>query len=72
MILFDFETFIYREKKGIKMKKRTKINRAISLDRTLSNIVDDTIVNRSKYVEWLIYQDLLKTSKDDRIKEVII
>jgi hypothetical protein len=72
MILFGFETFIYREKKVIKMKKRTKINRAISLDRILSNIIDDTIANRSKYVEWLIYQDLLKNSKDNRIKEVII
>jgi len=53
-------------------RKKTKDNITISIDRKLNNIIDDTIVNRSKYVEWLIYQDLLKTSKDDRIKEVII
>ena len=52
--------------------KKSKINRTISLDRKLNNILDDTIINRSKYVEWLIYQDILKNSKDDRIKEVII
>jgi len=69
---FNFTTFIYRKRKVIKIKKRTKINRAISIDRTLNNLVDDTITNRSKYVEWLIYQDILKNSKDERIKEVII
>ena len=53
-------------------RKKTKDNITISLDRTLNNIVDDIIANRSKYVEWLIYQDILKNSKDDRIKEVII
>jgi len=53
-------------------RKKTKDNITISLDRTLSNIVNDTIANRSKYVEWVIYQDILKNSKDNRVKEVII
>jgi len=52
--------------------KKTKINRTISLDRKLSDIINDTISNKSKYIEWLIYQDILKNSKDNRIKEVII
>jgi metal-responsive CopG/Arc/MetJ family transcriptional regulator len=53
-------------------RKKTKDNITISVDKKLNNIIDDTIANRSKYVEWLIYQDLLKNSKDERIKEVIV
>lgn len=42
------------------MKKVTKKTIALSLDRNLSDILEKTITNKSKYIEWLIYQDLKK------------
>lgn len=52
-------------------KQRTKINRTVSIDRNLDNIMNDKISNKSKYIEWLIYQDL-KNIEDDRIKKIIL
>ena len=51
--------------------KKTKITIAITIDRKLSNIIDEIISNRSKYIEWLIYQDL-KKSNVDGIDKIII
>ena len=54
-------------------KKITKIKRTISIDRNLDKDMDDTISNKSKYIEWLIYQDLKKHRGDDeRIKKLMI
>ena len=44
-------------------KQKTKIN--------LDNIMNEKIRNKSKYIEWLIYQDL-KNINDDRIKKIIL
>ena len=52
-------------------KKKTKINRTVSIDKNLDNIMNDKIKNKSKYIEWLIYQDL-KNINDDRIKNIIL
>ena len=52
-------------------KQKTKINRTVSLDRNLDNIMNEKIRNKSKYIEWLIYQDL-KNINDDRIKKIIL
>lgn len=52
-------------------KQKTKINRTVSIDRNLDNIMNEKIRNKSKYIEWLIYQDLKKTN-DERIKNIIL
>jgi len=52
-------------------KKKTKINRTVSIDRNLDNIMNDKIRNKSKYIEWLIYQDL-KNIDNERIKKIIL
>ena len=52
-------------------KQKTKINRTVSIDRNLDNIMNEKIRNKSKYIEWLIYQDL-KNINDDRIKKIIL
>jgi len=53
-------------------KSITKIKRTISIDRNLNNEMNKTIFNKSKYIEWLIYQDLLKNSNNDEIKKIMI
>ena len=52
-------------------KQKTKINRTVSIDRNLDNIMNNKIKNKSKYIEWLIYQDL-KNIDDERIKKIIL
>ena len=44
--------------------------RTISIDRKLDNYMDEKITNKSKYIEWLIYQDLKET--DEKIKKIIL
>jgi hypothetical protein len=46
-----------------------KAKRNISIDRKLDNIMNDIIKNKSKYIEWLIYQDL---KNSDLIKKDFI
>ena len=52
-------------------KQKTKINRTVSIDRNLDNIMNEKIKNKSKYIEWLIYQDF-KNIDDERIKKIIL
>ena len=52
------------------MKTKRKIS--ISLDRELDEILNEEFNNKSKYIEYLIYQDLLKSSNNERIKKIII
>lgn len=43
------------------MKKPiTKIKRTISIDKNLDNTMNEIISNKSKYIEWLILQDMKK------------
>jgi len=51
-------------------KQKKKIKRTISIDRNLDNAMKEHIFNKSKYIEWLIYQDL--KDKDDDIKNIIL
>jgi hypothetical protein len=53
------------------MKKKTKVVIPISLNKELSNLVKENITNRSKYIEWLIYQDM-KNSNTDGIEKIIL
>lgn len=54
------------------MKKITKENLTITIDRNLKVIIDEEIGNRSKYIEWLIYQDLKQKSSNEKIKKLLI
>lgn len=40
-------------------KKITKVVIPISIDKKLASLIADNIGNKSKYIEWLIYQDLI-------------
>lgn len=53
-------------------KEKTKVVLSISMDRNLYDVMNDKIINNSKYIEWLIYQDLSKNSNDDEIIQKII
>jgi hypothetical protein len=52
-------------------KPKTKTKITISIDKNLNDIMEEIISNKSKYIEWLIYQDLLKTDNDN-IKKIIL
>lgn len=45
---------------------------SISIDKQLFDILNEEFNNKSKYVEHLIYLDLLKKGKNDRIKIILI
>ena len=53
------------------MKKKTKIALSVSLDINLSKLVNENIANRSKYIEYLVYQDMMKNNVEG-IKNVLI
>lgn len=50
--------------------KKTKTKLSISISSKLNNYVEQLISNRSKYIEYLIYQDLKKS--DINIDDVIL
>jgi hypothetical protein len=69
MTFFEFIYFIYRiNQSKVNMKK----NFTITIDPKLHNLVSEKITNKSKYIEWLIYQDLLKNIDLGEIKKLII
>ena len=41
-------------------KTKDKINISVSIDKKLNQYIEEEISNKSKYIEWLIYQDLKK------------
>jgi hypothetical protein len=49
---------------------KTKINRTISLNINLNTLMNKLISNKSKYIEWLIYNDLKNNSKDEIINKI--
>jgi metal-responsive CopG/Arc/MetJ family transcriptional regulator len=54
------------------MKKINKNRISISIDKQLDDILNEEFNNKSKYIEWLIYQDMLKNSKNEKIKNLLI
>lgn len=54
------------------MKKINKNRISISIDKQLDDILNEEFNNKSKYIEWLIYQDMLKNSKNLKIKKLLI
>lgn len=53
------------------MKTKTKVVLSVSIDKQLSELIKENMSNKSKYVEWLIYQDMKKNSVDG-IEKIII
>lgn len=53
------------------MRKKTKVTIALSIDRKLSILIKEDIANKSKYIEWLIYQDMKKNNVNG-IEKIII
>ena len=54
----------------MKKSKKSKTTISISMDPKLTKIIKENFMNRSKYIEWLIYQDL--KSKDKNVENIII
>jgi hypothetical protein len=52
--------------------KITKTDVTITLDKNLNDILNEEFTNKSKYIEWLIYQDMMQKSKNEKIKNIII
>lgn len=71
MIVFDFLNIIYTINEKVNMEKSKK-QLCISLDRKLFDLIEKKFNNRSKYIEWLIYQDMIKNSNDEKIKKILI
>lgn len=51
--------------------KKTKKPIPLSIDKKLSILIEKMITNRSKYIEWLIYQDMIKNNANG-IDKIII
>ena len=51
-------------------RNKEKITISISLDNKLNSYIEELITNKSGYIEWLIYQDLLE--KEEDVKKIII
>ena len=49
---------------------KSKNNRSISINKKLDDLMTELMSNKSKYIEWLIYNDLKNNSTDDRIKNI--
>ncbi len=53
------------------MRTKTKEMMSISIDKKLTQLIKENITNKSKYIEWLIYQDMKKNNADS-IDKIII
>jgi len=53
-----------------KVRKVTKSMLRISIDKKLDDYMSELFSNKSRYIEWLIHQDLIKNGKD--VKKIIL
>lgn len=53
-------------------KQKTKKPMTVSIDKKLFGMIKEKFNNKSKYIEWLIYQDLLKNTDDEELKNMIL
>lgn len=51
-------------------KKKEKVNISVSIDRKLDEYMDELFSNKSKYIEWLIFQNLKDNNVD--LEKIII
>lgn len=54
------------------MKKITKSGISITIDKNIIQAMNEDISNKSKYIEWLIYQDMMLKSKNEKLKKILI
>ena len=54
--------------------KKVKTKKAITftIDTYLYDIIDEKFSNKSKYINWLIYQDSLKNTNDEELKKILL
>lgn len=45
-------------------REKTKKAMPLSIDRKLADLIEKNITNKSKYIEYLIYQDMKKNNLD--------
>lgn len=50
----------------------TKTNFSVTIDRNIKETINEEIINKSKYIESLIYQDLKQNSKNEKIQKLFI
>jgi hypothetical protein len=53
------------------MKTKTKVVLSVSIDKQLSELIKENMSNKSKYIEWLIYQDMKKNNVEG-VEKIII
>lgn len=53
-------------------KEKTRKPITIVIDKNLYNIIDEKFSNKSKYINQLIYQDLLKNTNDEELKKILL
>lgn len=53
------------------MKKKSKVVLSVSIDKQLCELIRENSSNKSKYIEWLIYQDMTKNNVDG-VEKIII
>lgn len=51
---------------------KTKTNFTISINNKLYKIIKNNFNNKSKYIEWLVYQDMLKNSENKELKNILL
>jgi len=54
------------------MKKITKKKISVTINEKIDEVLNEEFNNKSKYIEWLIYQDLIEKSKNPKIKKILI
>lgn len=53
-------------------KEKTKKAITFTIDKYLYNIIEEKFNNKSKYINWLIYQELLKNTNDEELKKMLL
>jgi hypothetical protein len=69
--LIFFIKYIYYKNLINYMKKISKVVLSISVDKQLTDLMRENISNKSKYVEWLIYQNM-KSNNVNGVEKIII
>lgn len=55
------------------MKRQvTKKSMTVVIDKNIYEAIERLFGNKSKYINWLIYQDLLKNTNDEEIKKLLL
>jgi hypothetical protein len=53
-----------------KIKEKKSIT--IVIDSRIYDAIENLFGNKSKYINWLIYQDLLKNTNDEELKKMLM